>query len=1146
MNRYSLVFALLIASSFVVQAPVSQKGVATETSAISAKHRNSNTAKKTTYGQPVEGENTPDQFVRDFLSRGIRTQTGLPTPEVLFVTVPHPVETHLAASFDLNLEALQNGLAESRFLFDSAWVPWTRHPERDRFDDEQQEKRAEEAEDTYPGILLFRNGKSEDPYQSGLIVFLISEKPTEGLALTQVTNAWAILADNKVGIGQRIKILGPNFSGSFATLTSMVRFLNQKAPNADFLIRSGGVTVGTEAAEAGRRMSSLLGSRHVDFGSALHNYDRWIDAIGAELSQIGIDPEQVAILSEGESLYGSYPIQNRESTPPWKLVFPRDISSLRAGYDNQGILRSLLPAQPWNKTLNLDTDDAGDGDTIKSFGGSSSLALQEGILLGISGFIKTHPIRAVVISATNPEDSYFLVQFLHAHNSNVRVAVLGSSRLFLRNSTAQFRGDMIVDDFPMLPTLPDWTGAQSGSVVRIFADDVAEGIFFASLDLFEARDQLPQWLPEYSSPLWSESWRTSYPPMFVVAVGNSTNWPLYENAWSPYRPADSGAWQVSMPFELAGSMKQPPGHGSPPAESFRPGRLWYWATFGLVLLTLIYCLCFWIADPVSRVICASFQPASPWRFWMLCVIIPGGISAWAFNVLAWSAEFPGQAPSRAAAIWMCAEVCAILAPLFIAISAISKGMLVVRLEWNHWMTASFIPFAISISNAVFQGLLWGKPFVSRNFSSLANTYREMHFESGLSLVPTLLLFLLAFFVWARQASSGEALLNAAPPLPRIPESARISRTRGDLIVRLSKPIPPFRDGRSIWVLWIMLALIALLLHESRSLKLVTTLETYAMTQYVRWISFAVVCLILFDLVQFLNVWNELRGLLRALRRERFKRSFVPIDEFTWPTLWSFNGASFRDRRAIDAALSDSLFELADAIEQSEIRNAAKRIAEIWASYNRHFPKKVTPSKFAQDRFSFFLHVSRAANKAASLLDQQKGATIQPISPDTAELCRAVASLQNDKAPYREEREEVKLLPVWQRAAEKLICLMYVGFVQAIIARLHSLLVSIASMFSLLVLGFAIYPFVPFTPLMLIGTTLLIIIGWTFYKVFSELDTDPILSRIVNGDDRKLQSNFYVKLSESLALPLLTLASTILPGGAGRILEIAQTLVNHGQ
>jgi len=125
-------------------------------------------------------------------------------------------------------------------------------------------------------------------------------------------------------------------------------------------------------------------------------------------------------------------------------------------------------------------------------------------------------------------------------------------------------------------------------------------------------------------------------------------------------------------------------------------------------------------------------------------------------------------------------------------------------------------------------------------------------------------------------------------------------------------------------------------------------------------------------------------------------------------------------------------------------------------------------------------------------------------------------------------------------------LIYIGFIQTVVARLHTLLISIATVFSLVTLGIAIYPFVPFMPLLLAGVALMALIGWAFFKIFSEMDTDPILSRIVNGDDRKLQGNFYMKFAEAIALPLLALGSSLLPGGTGRLLELAQALLTQGQ
>ncbi|MGA2170487.1 MAG: hypothetical protein ABSG62_20015 [Terracidiphilus sp.] len=111
--------------------------------------------------------------------------------------------------------------------------------------------------------------------------------------------------------------------------------------------------------------------------------------------------------------------------------------------------------------------------------------------------------------------------------------------------------------------------------------------------------------------------------------------------------------------------------------------------------------------------------------------------------------------------------------------------------------------------------------------------------------------------------------------------------------------------------------------------------------------------------------------------------------------------------------------------------------------------------------------------------------------------------------------------------------------------MHTLLFSVASMFSLATLGIVIYPFVPFSPLLISGLALLALIAWAFFKVFSQMDRDPILSRIVNGDDRKLQRNFYFKFAEAMALLLLTIGTSLLPGGAGRLLKLVQTFFNQG-
>jgi len=792
---------------------------------------------------------------------------------------------------------------------------------------------------------------------------------------------------------------------------------------------------------------------------------------------------------------------------------------------------------------------------VRSFGRADTVAAQESVLFGISEFVKAHSIHAVIIVATNEEDRYFLTQFLHANNAGVRVAILSATRLFMRGSTAQFRGDMMVDDLPMLPRLHDWTATENDHSERIFADDGSQGIYLAAIDLFgEPRefDHKYKWYSEYSEPNWDSAVTpVQRPPMYVVALGSNSTWPVSE--WES-RPARNGVHDssgVEMPFTLFQHGTAIQQEAPSLARQIHVGFFWM-VLFGLVIfLTLFYCGCFWYANPVSRIVFASFAPSPAWRFWLFKALVPAAIAGCAFRVLAWAVEMPLNASPQCVSLWRLAEVFTVLAPLAIAGSALLKALLVVKLAPRNWMWASFLPAAVAAVCLLFSRIFSGDPFAHRDLGSILNTYREMHWESGLSLIPTLMLFVVAIGVWASQAGSGAVLLDSAPPLPRYPGNARISRKRAQYIACVGRPMPDFTKTRWLWSMWVCLAGIILLAHFLfPPFQQITTLESHGMTFMVRSFSAVIIVLLVVDLLHFISLWEALKGLLRALDRQEFKRSFVPINDFKWKDLWSITGISFQDRRAIDAALSDCVADLAGKYQVPGFQWTAARLDELRYRYNSVHLPSVTARQFNRDRLRFFALISNAAAKAALLLTDPTHLDAEPrikISADTEAIQRALAcQCKGDGGRFSDEAEELARLPGQQQTAERLLCLLYIGFIQTIIARLHTLLIAVASLFSLLTLGITIYPFVPFSPLLLAGIALLLLVAWGFFKVFKEMDTDPILSRIVNGDDRKLQGNFYWKFGESLALPLLTLGSSILPGGAGRLLEMAQAFVNHAQ
>jgi hypothetical protein len=387
-------------------------------------------------------------------------------------------------------------------------------------------------------------------------------------------------------------------------------------------------------------------------------------------------------------------------------------------------------------------------------------------------------------------------------------------------------------------------------------------------------------------------------------------------------------------------------------------------------------------------------------------------------------------------------------------------------------------------------------------------------------------------------------------LPRITRKQRISQDRAELIREIGRPLPFNQHVIWLWIAWIAAAFLLLFAHIIfRSFKEITTLEPSALTLLIRTAAAFIGTLILFDLFQCVAIWSELRGLLRALNRERFKRSFVPIEGFDWRKLWSLTGTS----RDAWAAIVTLQYQCIVDPKSKELFNgffSSKKEKEQFGKYTKLDLSKISSATYSFDRKAISKRMAQAAEVAYALAanyqtPEQPEQTSADPTVEALQMIQACASAQKE-GRFSEDAKELASCPDQVRNAEKLICLVYISYIQTIIARLHSLLVSVGAMFSLTTLGIAIYPFAPFTPFLCLGAIWLLVICWAFFKVFSEMDTDPILSRIVNGDDRKLQSNFYLRFGEAVALPLLTLGSSMLPGGVGRLLDVAQSMLSHSQ
>jgi hypothetical protein len=220
------------------------------------------------------------------------------TIEVMIAIEPDPIHTHLALTFDRDIDAIEDALQESGWQYQSNWLPWSpmRSPAGgDHFLDQEQQRLFLEGREQYPGVLLFRpdpprssapvvvenvvdevkdtKGKAATSSMvnptSGrgrkkmamanpvlmpvkvrtachpLAIFVVGNSPTAGINRTQFDEALAqikALAPDQA----RLRILGPSFSGAGSSLRKLLPEIPSQLPAVKQIdVASGTISDGT-------------------------------------------------------------------------------------------------------------------------------------------------------------------------------------------------------------------------------------------------------------------------------------------------------------------------------------------------------------------------------------------------------------------------------------------------------------------------------------------------------------------------------------------------------------------------------------------------------------------------------------------------------------------------------------------------------------------------------------------------------------------------------------------------------------------------------------------------------------------------------------------------------------------------------------
>jgi hypothetical protein len=489
--------------------------------------------------------------------------------------VPNPVQTHLPLMFDRQIDAIQTAAQDSGFNYDDSWFPWY-HSDKsyNSLSDQEEAAQHETQLQTQPGIMVFRRGiadsDSGDPYENGLIIFIVAEQPTGGVSDRQLTHAiqW-IEALRSKSTSDPLRIMGPTFSGSLASLYRELTLLEafsqfpggirifSGTTNADANVNWFRKRLQDQDSRPGLTTEQKLFQFHTYFESDSLMVDRFLCYMQHE----GYDLNHFAILSEDQTAFGKAATgaeqqlqdtsnadqQSRrcqdhfgkqEGTPLY-LYYPRDIASLRSAYEQQSIF-SAGRAQAGGSSTSLKTDlsepTSSEHDTVRTYAGQLTPQAQEAELFGIANILDSKHIEFVIVRSTNTLDQLFISEFLRRSYPSGRVVLDGSDLMFRRGMQgASLRGVVLLTPYPLLSwtqdSLPTIEGGPSPSH-RVFDQDSSEGTYIAARQLLkEVKGAAPSVsISDYAPPpLGTDSYAapaSRRPPTWITVVGHRQFWPL--------------------------------------------------------------------------------------------------------------------------------------------------------------------------------------------------------------------------------------------------------------------------------------------------------------------------------------------------------------------------------------------------------------------------------------------------------------------------------------------------------------------------------------------------------------------------------------------------------------------------------------------
>ena len=311
-----------------------------------------------------------------------------------------------------------------------------------------------------------------------------------------------------------------------------------------------------------------------------------------------------------------------------------------------------------------------------------------------------------------------------------------------------------------------------------------------------------------------------------------------------------------------------------------------------------------------------------------------------------------------------------------------------------------------------------------------------------------------------------------------------------------------------------------------------------------WLDF-VFSLLLAEAWQLLKTWRELKTLLTFLDRVALRRTFSAMKGFSWGSVWKMSGNVLEVRYKLLSRQAESLRHLRTSFEEfmetsffkaddqavraaiqqcldQQLPNAEAaliRFAE-WYSANYLYPD--TGNLRPLEEFQISMAALTGKLLARVLLPAWKKESVSLIQSieDTAR--------ESDGTIYKTSLEDIE---DYVRAAEEVVCLPYLGFIQNILGRMRTLAMGIVSLFVAVAVSVSTYPFDPRPGLSGAMILLFLTLCGAVSFVYAEMYRDSTLSNVTNTKPGELGLEFWFKILQFGIIPLLGLLASVFPGFA---------------